>query len=175
MTGIVIGDGVTEIMDESFLDCPMLTTVTIGKSVTRIDQGAFAACPAVRSVYFLGNAPNDLSQFDGTSATVFFLAGTTGWTETFGGRPTMLWNATDDLDQDGMNNQEEMLAGTDPLNASSWLAFESAPQPGVLVEADRTAVPAGRHALYFQSVTGMRYEIHSSDIFGRRMDQRRGG
>jgi hypothetical protein len=30
--------------------------------------------------------------WDDNNATIYYLAGTTGWDATFGGRPTMLWN-----------------------------------------------------------------------------------
>jgi len=48
----------------------------------------------LRAIYFKGNAPSapDSSVFYGdTSATVYYLPGTTGWTSTFGGRPTAPW------------------------------------------------------------------------------------
>jgi len=45
-------------------------------------------------VYCQGNAPIlGWSVFSGdNNATVYYLPGTTGWTSTCGGRPTVLWN-----------------------------------------------------------------------------------
>jgi hypothetical protein len=64
------------------------------------------------------------------------------------------------------NNLEEKEAGTDPLDASSLLAFEAALRPEALVVADQTPIPSGQHALYFQSIPGMRYEILSTERIG---------
>lgn len=35
--------------------------------------------------------------FDGTPATIYYLAGTTGWSATFAGRPTKLWEPISNL------------------------------------------------------------------------------
>jgi hypothetical protein len=49
-------------------------------------------------VYFHGNSPSLGAQvFQNDNATVFYLAGTTGWGPTFGGRPTALWNQAQDF------------------------------------------------------------------------------
>jgi hypothetical protein len=72
-----------------------LASVTIANTVTNIGIQAFASCPILASVYFEGNAPNNLSSnvFAGdTNATLYYLPGTTGWGATFGGLPTKLWN-----------------------------------------------------------------------------------
>ena len=53
----------------------------------------FYRCTTLAGVYFRGNAPS-LGQdvFTGDSnTTIYYLPGTTGWTSTFGGRPTALW------------------------------------------------------------------------------------
>jgi len=47
---IVIGEGVIEIGDNSFLNCTSLENVTIAKSVKGIGVGAFAGCSALVSV-----------------------------------------------------------------------------------------------------------------------------
>ena len=86
--------GVTEIGDQSFVECSGLTSITIPASVTIIEYGAFLECTSLTGVYFEGNAPSFVgySVFDGdNNVTVYYLPGTTGWRSTFGGRPTALW------------------------------------------------------------------------------------
>jgi len=115
LTKVTIGNGVTSIGKLAFSDCTRLTSVSIGNSVASIGDWAFYRCASLatvtipdgvtiigyhafystlKGVYFKGNAPSgDASAFeDGTSATIYYLPGTTGWVPTFGGRPTQLWN-----------------------------------------------------------------------------------
>ncbi|MDB6040599.1 MAG: Cell surface protein, partial [Verrucomicrobiales bacterium] len=160
-----------------------LTSASIGIGVITIGDGAFYDCIGLRSVYFLGNAPNIaqlqssfhqlrsltlvLPPFQSANrATIFYRAGTSGWGATFAGRPTMLWVSTDDLDHDEMNNLDEMQAGTDPLDSNSVLAFEGAPRADALAEADQSAIPQGQQSLYFQTIPGTRYEILSTETIG---------
>jgi hypothetical protein len=94
MTGsYTIPNGVTSIGDSAFSQCVRLTTVTLPASVTSIEFRAFLDCPNLEGVYFHGNAPTlGLAVFsDDSSATLYYLAGTTGWGETYGGLPTTLW------------------------------------------------------------------------------------
>ena len=86
---------VTGIGDCAFCQCGILTSVTIPNSVVSTGDDAFAGCTSLTSVYFAGNAPGlgGVNVFlDADNATVYYLAGTTGWGTTFGGRPTVLWN-----------------------------------------------------------------------------------
>jgi hypothetical protein len=74
--------------------------MTIPGSVTYIVGGTFYGCTGLTDVYFEGIAPGlEAAVFDGPSTTVYYLQGTAGWTATFGGGPTVAWNArivTDD-------------------------------------------------------------------------------
>jgi hypothetical protein len=93
LTSVTIPNSVTSIGDYAFDGCSALTSVTIPNSVTSIGDYAFAACASLTAAYFQGNAPPD----DGTiflnasTATVYYLPGTTGWGPTFGSVPTAPW------------------------------------------------------------------------------------
>ncbi|MSU36263.1 MAG: hypothetical protein EXS36_14440 [Pedosphaera sp.] len=70
-----------------------------GLPVTGIGVGAFVACPGLTGIYFKGNAPSGGGNVfnNANNATVYYLAGTTGWGSTLGivmftGRPVVLWN-----------------------------------------------------------------------------------
>jgi len=105
LTNVTIGNGVTRIGDGAFSGTS-LTSVTIGNGVTSIGDEAFANC-APTMVFFTGNAPS-IGQhvfysfrYDGNvdrwfleSATVYYLAGTTGWGATYGDLPTVMLNAS---------------------------------------------------------------------------------
>jgi hypothetical protein len=88
----VIPDSVTSIGDQAFCSCPDLTEVVIPDSVTTIRDRAFSYCSNLQKVYFQGNAPTAPDNvFKGGTGTVYYLAGTTGWGDTFGGWPTALY------------------------------------------------------------------------------------
>jgi hypothetical protein len=85
---------VTGIASSVFYQCTSLTNLTIGNSVTSIGNWAFYSCTNLSGVYFKGNAPSlgGSSVFSGdNNATVYYLAATTGWGTTYGGRPTAVW------------------------------------------------------------------------------------
>jgi hypothetical protein len=90
-----IPNGVTSIALFAFEECYSLTSVTIPSSVTNFGDFAFGWCTSLTGVYFQGNAPTYLGYmpFAGANnATIYYLPGTTNWTATFGGLPTVLWN-----------------------------------------------------------------------------------
>jgi len=92
LTGVVIPDTVTSIGYMAFLYCRNMTNVTVGNNVTDIADLAFQGCYLLTGVYFTGNAPTLGWAFDEvSSATIYYLPGTSGWGPTFGGRPTALW------------------------------------------------------------------------------------
>src|SRR5262245_10964518 len=118
VTNVIIGNGVTSIGDRAFLGCTNLLTLTIGNSVTNIGNEAFRVCFVLRSVtiprsvayigdrafcyaalliqrqiYFMGDAPSlglDVFAYNPDS-TAYYLPGRTGWSATYGGIPTSLW------------------------------------------------------------------------------------
>ena len=91
LASVTIPDSVTSIGPAAFAGCTSLTGITFPASVTAIADSAFWGCTSLSAVYFEGDAPGFLGQrvFEGTSATIYYLPGTSGWGATFGGRPTM--------------------------------------------------------------------------------------
>jgi hypothetical protein len=88
-----VPDSVTNISAAAFNQCSRLTNVTLPNGVTSLENGMFNNCTNLTGVYFLGNAPSvSWSIFDNdNNVTAYYLPGTTGWGQTFGGRPTALW------------------------------------------------------------------------------------
>jgi hypothetical protein len=93
LTRVVISDGVLAIGDRAFTDCTGLTSIILGRNIATIGNGAFSFCSALKEIYFRGNAPPSPSpNFSLYNAVVYYLPGTTGWSTTFAGLPTVLWN-----------------------------------------------------------------------------------
>ncbi len=91
LTSMTILSPVTSLGIFTFADCSRLATVIIHGGVSSFGVDAFIYSSAQVSFYFTGNAPAqpDSSTFTGdTDATVYYLAGTTGWGSSFGGLPT---------------------------------------------------------------------------------------
>ena len=146
LANLAIEDGVARIGNHTFHYCQSLTNVTLPASVTAIDDEAFAYCTNLEGVYFKGNAPATNPPpwgggvfYYSTNVTVYYLPGTTGWGETFAGRPTMLWNPqaqTADAafgvqqNQFGFNvtgtpNIPLVVEASTDLAAASWLSLQS--------------------------------------------------
>ena len=92
LTNVTILSPVTSMGIFTFADCPKLVTVIIHGGVSSFGVDAFVYSSALTGVYFTGNAPAqpDPATFLGdTSATVYYLAGTTGWVSSFAGLPTL--------------------------------------------------------------------------------------
>lgn len=90
-----IPHSVTEIGFLAFSGSVNLTSITVPDDVAGLVQYSLMACPHLTAVYFLGNAPEihlykDLPVFD-PIVTVYYLPGTTGWRNSYGGRPTSPW------------------------------------------------------------------------------------
>ena len=89
-----VPSSVTNISSDAFFACYWLTSVTIPSGVTNIGQYAFYYCNHLTNIYFQGNAPSvdpTAFQYD-SSASVYYLPGTSGWSSTFEGLPTVFWN-----------------------------------------------------------------------------------
>ena len=94
MTNLTIPTGVTSIGQNAFTTCWNLTSVTIPGSVTTIGNNAFTSCTRLTAAYFGGNAPvlgtNVFSDTAMNSTfTVYYLSGTSGWSGTWYGYPTV--------------------------------------------------------------------------------------
>ena len=94
LASVTLGNRVTNIAYGTFSGCTSLTRITIPNSVTSIGGNAFEGCISLQGIYFKGDAPSLGGAVfgGGYNATVFYLAGTKGWTPTFGGRPTAVWS-----------------------------------------------------------------------------------
>ncbi|MCK9316513.1 MAG: leucine-rich repeat protein [Verrucomicrobia bacterium] len=92
LTSITIPDGVTQIGSYAFASCSKLTSIEIPDSVTSIGGSAFMFCSGLTGVYFRGNAP-ELPEGNafGAPSVIYYMPGTTGWTNPWSGRPTVLW------------------------------------------------------------------------------------
>jgi hypothetical protein len=127
VTNLMLGNGVTNIDEVAFSGDPIsslyipgsvnsiqgnafddtgLTNVIFGAGVASIDDMAFDQSYILKNVLFLGNAPtvinnsSDHGVFAFSPTRVYYLPGTTGWSNTFGSSiytgddaaPTVLWN-----------------------------------------------------------------------------------
>jgi hypothetical protein len=97
LTRVALPGSVSAIGQYAFQGCTLLTNVILGVGVTNIGSYAFYDCSGLDQVYFRGNAPsptNDTTVFNDAAASliVYFLPGTTGWSSTFDGLPSVLWN-----------------------------------------------------------------------------------
>jgi hypothetical protein len=94
VTNLTLSNNLTSIGANAFNSCFNLASVTIPKSPASLGSYAFSSCNGLKSAYFYGNAPPDAGgAFSGDpNATVYYLAGTTGWGTKYGGAPTALWN-----------------------------------------------------------------------------------
>jgi len=92
LTSVTMADGLASIGPDAFSSCIYLTNLTIPASVTNLGSNALY-CDQLTSVLFAGNAPAyGPSLFYGSNTTVYYLPGTTGWSNTFAGVPAVLWN-----------------------------------------------------------------------------------
>ena len=98
LTGhFTIPAGVTRIGNDAFIGCS-LTEVTIPSSLSYIGVAAFANSANLTKVYCEGNAPSTTGSDSGVfvgdyenNAKVYYLPGTSGWSESLFFLPTELW------------------------------------------------------------------------------------
>jgi hypothetical protein len=91
LKNVTFEPGLSSIPQWAFYGCSGLTTASISSSVTTIADQAFYNCTAFTGIYFQGNAPSlgGSGVFTGdTNLTVYYVPNTTGWSSTYGGRPT---------------------------------------------------------------------------------------
>jgi hypothetical protein len=91
LTNVTISNGVVRIEENAFEGCTSLASVTIPRSVRSLGEFAFAYCTNLTNVDFNGNAPSaDSTVFFGDeNAMVYYLPGTTGWSNPFAGLPAV--------------------------------------------------------------------------------------
>ncbi len=96
LQSIAVPTGVTSIQFESFNWCTSLVNITIPKTVTNLEENAFAYCTNLAGIFFAGNAPSYSPNplLGVTNAIVYYIPGTTGWSNTYDGLKTMAWNPT---------------------------------------------------------------------------------
>ncbi|MGA2248403.1 MAG: leucine-rich repeat domain-containing protein [Verrucomicrobiota bacterium] len=92
LTNITMGHGVASIGNYAFDNCFSLPIVLLPNSLTNLGDEAFAECASLTGAFFAGNAPgpNSTTFFD-DDAMVYYLPGTTGWGDTYGGATTAFW------------------------------------------------------------------------------------
>ena len=91
LTSFTIPSSVTSIGYSAFAKCTSLTSLTIPESVTSIKDEAFSNCTSLALINTLGNAPTlgGSNVFYQVPATLYYTSGTTGWTNPWGGLPTV--------------------------------------------------------------------------------------
>jgi hypothetical protein len=191
LSRVDLPESLTRLEGWAFHGCANLTRMEIPAGLMWMGDSAISACTRLEDVRMVGDAPiveAEGSTFtDSPAVIVYYRAGTSGWGQTFEGRPTAPWieppvygewvqltdlplrfpgamGEDDDPDGDGMTNYAEMLAGTDPTEGASRLVMELWPRPEDLTEADRMPVNDGQDAVYFRSMPGKRYAVQWTDV-----------
>jgi hypothetical protein len=90
----------TTIGQGAFFGCNSLTSITIPASVVTISDNAFLDCSSLVSISFQGIAPSiSLNSFTsaGATRTIYYIATSSGWSNLFGGIPTICATSTNKL------------------------------------------------------------------------------
>jgi hypothetical protein len=141
LSSLVFPGSVTNIAYRAFYGCYNLATVTFLKGVTNVQGLAFGDCFNLVSVIINGNVPSVGSAiFDGDSAvSVFYIPGSTGTTNYFGGLLPLPWNPviqTGDgsfgvqgnqfgFNVTGTSNLVVVVQGSTSLASPAWLPLQT--------------------------------------------------
>jgi len=147
LTNVIMDEGVTTIGETAFGDCPKLATVTIPATVTALPIYAFVYS-GLTAVYFQGNEPlTDPNAFFGDTATIYYLAGTSGWGPTLDGLTTVIEDAPT---PNGALEVTILPPGAAAAGAQ-WQVDAGVPQPS---GATVLGLSVGEHTVSFISVGG---------------------
>lgn len=151
LSNITISQGVSRIGNCSFNECIGLNTVSVPANVSSLGDHAFRGCSELSYVEFKGNAPAvGINTFDDcdTNFTVFYVPGTSGWTDSDAYDPANgTWNTyrlvewskgSYDLNGDMVVDDKDLeiifghIMGTDPLAGDSLAAADIYGSDGVV-------------------------------------------
>jgi hypothetical protein len=90
LSHVILPNTVTNIGQYAF-ELSVFSSITIPDSVKMIERLTFKSCPNLNSIYFTADPPGFETSL-GTTATAYFLPGSSQWGTFFGGCPTVLWN-----------------------------------------------------------------------------------
>jgi hypothetical protein len=121
LPNVFIPSSVTSIGDFAYSGCDSLTNVIVASGVPSVGYATFWGCPVLTNLLFRGNAPAvEGDPYDGpvfgdtTNVTVYYLPGTTGWSNTYQGVPAVEWNPA--IVPTGMHNGQFGLTVTGNTN-----------------------------------------------------------
>jgi hypothetical protein len=147
LTNLAIPAAVTNIGPDAFSGCDGFTSITVPSQVIGLGDYAFSDCRSLSSLYFLGNSPSadSLALMDDNNLTVYYMAGTSGWSNTFVGYPAVMLHAPvpDGSLQVTINPTEAVIAG------AFWQVDQGIPQPS---GATVLGLSVGCHSIRFGSV-----------------------
>lgn len=94
LKNVTIGNGVISLGDYVFASCIDLTAVVIGNSVTNMGINSFDGCSSLAGLYFTTNSAQAEQFWPQIPAgvTIYHTPWSTGWTSSFHGHPTALWD-----------------------------------------------------------------------------------
>jgi hypothetical protein len=128
--------------------CGLSGSYTVPNSVTSIGDDAFTYCPSLTSLYFMGNAPNvDSITSEDNPATVYYLAGTSGWSSFFDGLPTVMLNPP----IPASSLQVTLVPGGEVTANAQWQVDGGIPQPN---GATVLGLSVGNHTVSFSAISG---------------------
>jgi hypothetical protein len=146
LTNVTLGNSLELIGAYTFESCWRLENIIIPASVLRwetvwvtIDglnyevSGFFYGCPHLAGIYFEGHPPAGVlpEMFGNGNPTIYYLPGTTGWENSYGGRPTAPWFRPNPV----------ILSGSSAISTNGFAFIISwATNASVIVEAASTDI-----------------------------------